>query len=114
MPELPEVETIARDLNKKIKGKTITRVWYDWPKGMHLVSGPSRRNLAHHPASRKVFERGLMGLKVLSVGRRQKNVMINLSKGMLLAVHPKMTGHFLVGRWTMDSNRPVPISSGAI
>ena len=32
MPELPEVQTIVDDLNKKIKGLTITDVWTDWPK----------------------------------------------------------------------------------
>lgn len=32
MPELPEVQTIVNDLNRKIKGLTIADVWTDWPK----------------------------------------------------------------------------------
>lgn len=114
MPELPEVETIATDLNKNIKGKKIARVWYDWPKMIHLVSAPVRRNLAHHPKSKKDFERDLIGRKITSVTRRQKNVMINLSEDKILAVHPKMTGHFLFGKWVLDGSRPVPMSAGAI
>ena len=30
MPELPEVQTIVDDLNKKVKGLIITNVWADW------------------------------------------------------------------------------------
>ncbi|MFV2064543.1 MAG: DNA-formamidopyrimidine glycosylase family protein, partial [Chloroflexota bacterium] len=32
MPELPEVETMARDLAPLIVGATITDVWWDWDK----------------------------------------------------------------------------------
>ena len=32
MPELPEVQTIISDLNKKIVGDTIVDFWSDWPK----------------------------------------------------------------------------------
>ena len=32
MPELPEVETIVRQLNRQVKGKIIRDVWSDWPR----------------------------------------------------------------------------------
>ena len=33
MPELPEVETIRRDLNRELKGRKILKLkFYDWPK----------------------------------------------------------------------------------
>ncbi|HUP83676.1 MAG TPA: DNA-formamidopyrimidine glycosylase family protein, partial [Candidatus Limnocylindria bacterium] len=31
MPELPEVETIARELRPLVVGRTITDAWFDWP-----------------------------------------------------------------------------------
>ncbi|KKP78709.1 MAG: hypothetical protein UR78_C0016G0003 [Candidatus Moranbacteria bacterium GW2011_GWF2_35_39] len=34
MPELPEVETVVSDLNKKIKGDTIVSFWSEWGKAI--------------------------------------------------------------------------------
>ena len=34
MPELPEVETIARDLKPLVQGATIIGVWTDWPRSI--------------------------------------------------------------------------------
>jgi len=112
VPELPEVETMARDLKKAIVGKTIRKVWYDWPKMIHLELENGRRHLGHHPASRTMFGRKLRGLKVVSVSRRAKNVLIGLSGDHILAVHPKMTGHFLSGQWIMRGGKPLPASYG--
>ena len=38
MPELPEVQTIVSDLNKKIVGYTIVDFWSDWPKAIKNLS----------------------------------------------------------------------------
>ena len=32
MPELPEVETVVRDLKKRVAGRRILDAWTDWPK----------------------------------------------------------------------------------
>lgn len=115
MPELPEVETMARDLRGRIAGKTISRVWYDWPKSIHLErAGTKRQNLGHHPPSRNFFETEIAGLKILSVSRRAKNILIYLSRNKLLLIHPKMTGHFLSGKWRIEHNRVIPLSEGAV
>ncbi|MCR4275228.1 MAG: DNA-formamidopyrimidine glycosylase [Candidatus Wolfebacteria bacterium] len=86
MPELPEVQTIVDDLNKKIIGRKITAVWFDWPK---TIKNPKP----------KVFEKEIKGLGVEKIKRAGKNILIYLSRGYLLLIHQKMTGHLLVGKW---------------
>jgi len=87
MPELPEVETVVSDLNKKIKGDTITDFWSDWPKA---IKGKS---LA-------VFKQEIKGRKILQARRIGKNIFIDLSGRKTLYIHLKMTGHLLVKRAT--------------
>ena len=38
MPELPEVETVVRDLNKKIKDYKIVDFWSEWKKALKGVT----------------------------------------------------------------------------
>lgn len=83
MPELPEVETITNDLKRHLVGWTIKGVWSDWPKYFAASGG--------FPKVKRV----LAGRKILSIERRGKNIIFNLSGGYVLAVHLKMTGHFL-------------------
>jgi formamidopyrimidine-DNA glycosylase len=82
MPELPEVQTIIDDLNRKIKGDTITGFWSDWKK---TVKMPIEK-----------FEREIKNKKILSASRIGKNIFINLSGGKTIYIHLKMTGHLLV------------------
>ena len=82
MPELPEVETVARGLHERLPGSTITGVSVYWP-----------RTLAR-PALDE-FTAGLVGRRVESVGRRGKYVIIKLDHGYLL-VHLKMSGRLFV------------------
>jgi len=84
MPELPEVETIVRDLKKKIIGRTIKAAWFDAPK---LIK-PSAKNLQK-----------IKGLKIEDIKRRAKNILIYLSDKKLLLIHQKLTGHLLYGKW---------------
>ena len=80
MPELPEVETIARTLAPRINGRRIAAVdLLYWP----LVR-TGRTALA-----------GLAGRRVLDVGRRGKMLIISLGGGRTLVFHLKMTGQFL-------------------
>ncbi len=92
MPELPEVQTIVDDLNKKIIGRKIIGVWSDWSK---LVKKPSFL----------VFKKIIEGKKILSVSRRAKNILIYLSDDLLLLIHQKMTGHLLVGKWNVEKRQ---------
>jgi len=83
MPELPEVETIVRDLNKKIKGDVIVSFKSFWPKALKNMSP-------------KELEKAIVGKKILKVRRIGKNIFIDLSGGKTLYLHLKMTGHLLV------------------
>ncbi len=82
MPELPEVETVARGLQQRLPGSTITGAAVYWP-----------RTLAR-PAPDE-FRARIVGRRVESVGRRGKYVVITLDRGYLL-VHLKMSGRLFV------------------
>lgn len=90
MPELPEVQTIIDDLNRKIKGDTITGFWSDWKKTVRM------------PVEK--FEREIKGQKILSASRIGKNIFINLSGGKTIYIHLKMTGHLLVKSQIQNPN----------
>ena len=81
MPELPEVETQTRDLQKSLLGRKVIRIWTDTPKALH----PSLR----------IFQTELVGKKIVRVTRRAKYVLIEL-ENLIWVTHFRMTGHFLV------------------
>jgi len=82
MPELPEVETIKRDLGKVISGKKITGVCVNNPR---VIRQPS-------PA---VFKRSLEGRTIKNILRRGKLLILELSGGKALTIHLKMTGQLV-------------------
>ncbi|MEJ2211659.1 MAG: bifunctional DNA-formamidopyrimidine glycosylase/DNA-(apurinic or apyrimidinic site) lyase [Anaerolineae bacterium] len=82
MPELPEVETVARELGESLPGRTITGVTVRWP-----------RTVACPPPDQ--FREAIAGRRVTSVGRRGKYVVLGLDRGFLL-IHLKMSGRLYV------------------
>ena len=90
MPELPEVETIVRDLRKKIKDSVIVDFWSDWKKSLKKISF-------------KKFQTEIRGRKIIRVRRLGKNIFIDLSGGKTLYIHLKMTGHLLVKKVGRDN-----------
>lgn len=82
MPELPEVQTIIDDLNKKIKGDTITGFWTDWKKTIRMPV--------------ETFTKEIKGRKILGASRIGKNIFLNLSGAKTIYIHLKMMGHLLV------------------
>ena len=83
MPELPEVETIRRDLEKEVVGKRIKTV---------EVTG--MRSIRRH-ATAEEFSGRLEGRKVASVQRRGKYLLLLLDDADLLVVHLGMSGQLL-------------------
>ncbi len=77
MPELPEVETIARQLNAKLAGQIITDI--------EVLNEGSFVGVAQN----------IIGDKVLSVTRRAKTLVFALERGLNLLVHLKMTGQLI-------------------
>lgn len=82
MPELPEVETIRRQLEKEVVGRRIKAV---------EVRFAGRLNV-----SAREFVRRTAGARIVSAGRRAKLLLLGLSNGETLASHLKMTGKFLL------------------
>lgn len=82
MPELPEVETIRRDLQKLLPGRVI--------KDVKLYF----QGFVKYPSPGEFIAR-LRGKKILKTGRRGKYLFLYLSGGFRLVVHLRMTGRLL-------------------
>ena len=82
MPELPEVETIARGLANAVVGKTIDSATVLLPRV--VAPEPDR------------FVRELAGDRIDAVGRRGKFVVLSLASRRQLVVHLRMTGRLIV------------------
>jgi formamidopyrimidine-DNA glycosylase len=80
MPELPEVETIRRGLEREVVGKRIKAV---------EVTG--LRSVRRHK-TKKDFASRLEGVKVKSAKRRGKYLVLPLDSGDVLVVHLRMSG----------------------
>jgi len=81
MPELPEVETIRTQLQKLLAGKRIAKIDVSLPKMVKL------------PLDK--FRKIVVGAKIISVGRRAKILIFNLSNGWSMLVHLKMSGRLI-------------------
>lgn len=114
MPELPEVQTIADDLNKKVLGRKIIKVWLDWPKLINLLENRKGVLKLIKKPRPEDFEKIIKGKKILKAHRRAKNVLIDLSDGYMMLVHQKMTGHLLVGKWKIIGGKAVVIEPKSI
>ncbi len=82
MPELPEIETIKKDLTNLIIGKKILDITTDSAKQI-------KPSLA-------VVKKAIVGTSIKKIGRRAKVLQIFLSNGNILIIHLKLTGRLLV------------------
>ncbi len=85
MPELPEVETVKKTLEKKLAGLTITGVEIMMPK---VIREPEPRQFANL----------VTGKKITKLGRRGKYLLIYLSEFSVLVIHLRMTGRLVYTR----------------
>lgn len=83
MPELPEVETIRRQLEPEIVGRRIV-------SAMVLDERWTR------PESPAAMEAGLLDREIVSAGRRGKYLLVGLGDGSTLVMHLRMTGNLLL------------------
>jgi formamidopyrimidine-DNA glycosylase len=100
MPELPEVETVRRQLEPELVGKRIE-------------SASVRDERLTRPEPPGSVERGVAGREVTAVARRGKYLLIGLEGGRTLALHLRMTGNLLLrepgGNATADLMKTEPV-----
>lgn len=96
MPELPEAETIARDLDPRLAGRRVTdvRVIHD-----DVIAGDT-----------VTFRESIVGHTVTAVGRRGKNVVLGLDDAGRLVVNLGMTGRLV----TSDAPRAGELNHVAV
>ncbi|WP_104373525.1 bifunctional DNA-formamidopyrimidine glycosylase/DNA-(apurinic or apyrimidinic site) lyase [Desulfocucumis palustris] len=82
MPELPEVETVKRTLEKKLVGLAFEGIHLHMPKIVRLPQAQE-------------FVSSLTGRKILRLGRRGKYLMLHLSGNYTLVIHLRMTGRLV-------------------
>ncbi len=78
MPELPEVETITRELRPLIVGKTFLKVTLPWPRTVE--------------DNQKDFAAALIDKKITHIDRRGKYLCFFLEDQLCLTIHLRMTG----------------------
>jgi formamidopyrimidine-DNA glycosylase len=85
MPELPEVETIRRQLENEVMGRKIAEVKFDPENGNTLRF-----------RQKKDLESILPGKKIMKARRRGKYLFLSLENDYHLMLHLKMTGRLLL------------------
>lgn len=83
MPELPETETIARDLDAVLRGRRVVEVTVRRPDVLREVTADA-------------LAAGTVGTSVERCWRRAKLVVLDLSSGDRLVVQPRFTGALLL------------------
>jgi formamidopyrimidine-DNA glycosylase len=81
MPELPEVETIRLDLEKRILNTEIIQVGVVLPK------------IVHNPLS--FFRKKLIGAKFVKTDRKGKLLILEINNDLFLTIHLRMTGQLI-------------------
>lgn len=96
MPELPEAETIARDLDPRLAGRRVTAVAITHDD---VIAGPADR-----------FADAVIDRTITGVGRRGKNVVLHLDDAGRLVVNLGMTGRLV----TSDAPRAGELAHVAV
>ena len=94
MPELPEVETIVRDLATRLNGRTLRKPRLFKFNGLREVS--ARRLLG-----------ALRDTTVQNVSRRAKHAVFLLENGFRMVIQPRMTGTLVIstGKASLEERR---------
>ncbi|RRK09887.1 bifunctional DNA-formamidopyrimidine glycosylase/DNA-(apurinic or apyrimidinic site) lyase [Lactiplantibacillus garii] len=82
MPELPEVETVRRGLNRLVKGATVASIEVFWPK---IINNDVES-----------FEARLKGQTIEKIDRRGKYLLFRFTNGLTMVSHLRMEGKYNV------------------
>ena len=83
MPELPEVETVARQLDPELRGRRI--------EGLEVLDGRWSRPLPPEELGDEVS-----GRTIRALGRRGKYLLLGLERDQTLVMHLRMTGNLVL------------------
>ena len=90
MPELPEVETVCRTLEKPVVGRRLETAHVFWARTVE-------------PENPGEFSSRIVGLQIDGISRRAKLIVMALSNGDVLTTHLRMTGKLL---YTAEGDPP--------
>jgi len=97
VPELPEVETVARLIRPHLVGRRVKDASVTWPRTLGKVSTAG-------------FRKGVTGTTIQRVWRRGKYIVIDLEPRRFLVGHLRMTGRMQVRAAGTDPSRHVKVS----
>jgi len=115
VPELPETETIARDLDGALRGAVIRSVQVLRPDVLRTATGGGRA-LPGAAASRAAhaFARKLASQSIAHVHRRAKSIVLALASDDAIVVTPRFTGALLLSEArTATAPAPAPREAAA-
>jgi formamidopyrimidine-DNA glycosylase len=98
LPELPEVETVRRDLRSELLGRSIT-----------ATSATGVRTFRRYPDVADVVAR-TVGRQLAEVDRRGKYLVLRLDSGDAVVIHLRMSGQLLVA----EPNAPLARHTHAV
>src|SRR3989304_6588372 len=90
MPELPEVETIRRDLEKELVGHKITNLWWDAPKMLQPSPEVVQKIIGHH---------------IVSAGRIGKLLLLGIENDGTIGIHLKLSGRLFIRKTSDPEDR---------
>ncbi len=98
MPELPEVETIRRQLARVLVGKRLTHIIVTLPR---MIRGRF-----------SLLRKHTVGARVIGIDRRGKFLLWHFSSGWTIVIHLKMTGQLIYRRGSTMYVGGHPIAGG--
>src|SRR5262245_44133301 len=101
MPELPEVETSRRIIERELVGRTVTSVRVRLPKLLRFSPIPTLEPV--------------IGRRIVAARRRAKILIVDLSDDLSLVIHLKMAGQISLHKPNGDrlsAGHPVPKPDG--
>jgi len=101
MPELPEVETVCRQLDPELRGRQIMR--------LEVLDGRWCQ-----PAPAGTLQRKIKGAAIEGLGRRGKYLLLGLDRARTLVMHLRMTGNLVLveGESKLDPSEGMRLYEG--
>ena len=101
MPELPEVETVCRQLEPELRGRTV--------EALEVLDARWCR-----PTPPRTLERAVAGARIEGLGRRGKYLLLGLEGERTLVMHLRMTGNLVLveGERRLDPSEGMRLYEG--